>query len=425
MSTDIVLSKNVVLTRSVLNQSRDDPVIHSKNSRAHLVEEWRSAGEKQRNWKSKIRRVTQATTHLSGERQVITSSPGSAVLEYYTSKPLYLNDQVDYYRYRSHSGDLGYLHPEVSLDPLSSLDLAENVARERFYADIRQKQTAFTGGVFVGELRRAVKMIRSPAMALRKRVHYLYKRIFSNWKRSRKQMKTANRIMAETWLEGSYGWAPLINDIKNGHEALHDLTKNQKYNQFVFLRGFGDNNTSSRQIFSESNGALRYNLCFLKKRENIVHYRGVMAIEVENPYMSESRYWGFSPNDIIPTVWELTPYSFLIDYFSNIGKVLDAYSVLRTRLRWGARTQRQAGIVLLEDAVSTIDLDPDAIIISHFVNSGSLNNTKSSFTRTPISQVPIPDFRFKLPNSSTKWINIAALVALRSRNVKTSSFYYE
>jgi hypothetical protein len=43
---------------------------------------------------------------------------------------------------------------------------------------------------------------------------------------------------------------------------------------------------------------------------------------------------GFDPLQIIPTAWELLPWSFLIDYFSNIGDVLETAVVSRSNIAW-------------------------------------------------------------------------------------------
>lgn len=359
-------------------------------------------------YRQKIKMAEQATTSFQAEQTTVSSRDGRALYEFMTG-----NNPATGYRFRERTGSLFNGIGIPSVPHSSELATAENIAREKFYARYRSTQTAFQGGTALGELRETLSMLRSPAKSLRKRVGDLYDRILRNKGKAGRTTNSRNRYLSETWLEHSFGWTPLINDIKDAHSLLE---KRKDYLDRNIVVIHGRHSTTSETVSSgPSFGAGFLQYVSSKKLTNTseVWYRGAIKCSTNQPYTSEARLWGFSPDNIIPTVWELIPYSFLIDYFTNIGKVIDAWSVRKCHLSWGARTERQVGILQLVDARSTNNLAVFKILQQAF-SPGDWRSEAKRVKRLPINSVPIPDFRFKLPGYSTQWLNIAALVRVRA-----------
>lgn len=362
------------------------------------------------NWQRRIKLGQNATSHRTGEIVRITARPGSAVFNYRTTAT------CSGIRIRERTG---YLLKDMGIPgfpPPSEETTAENQARERFYSAYRSKQTAFTGGVFAGELSKTIKMLRNPAHALRKSVQQTMDTIVKNqrrWGQRKAKAYKRNRAIRDTWLEHSYGWTPLINDVKSGYEAISKYGNRRPPR--VIVKGIGEVLTESydRTAVSYSAGKLGYRVASRDTLTTFVRYKGAIRMSVDKGPLADMRYWGFSPSDIVPTIWELVPYSFLIDYFTNIGKVIDAVSMPTVHLSWGVRTLRRSAIRQSVDAESTNDYRGVVSINDDFFLPGNWRSERTAFVRSPVDSVPIPDLRFKLPNSTTQWLNIGALVRLK------------
>lgn len=367
-------------------------------------------------YERKLALAQQATSPLIGQRSSVRSIPGRCVYEFYTSVVSPVG-----YRYRER---IGHLCASIGIPGVvhsSEAAAAENIAREVFYAKYRSAQTSFQGGVALGELRETLRMLRSPAKALRKKVGDLYDKVLRSKRRAGKKAKDQNRAISQTWLEGSFGWRPLISDIEDAHRTLENRKEYLDRNIVVIV---GVHSTTSETVLpntvSYGSGFLGYVASTRHTKTSMVKYRGAVVCKTDVPWKSEARLWGFSPDNIIPTIWELVPYSFLIDYFTNIGKVLDAWSMRRCHLTWGARTERRVGIYQLVDARRSNTYGGVVKILTDTFDIGDWTSETKSVVRTPVNSVPLPDFRFKLPGNSTQWLNIGALVRLRSISSRRS-----
>jgi len=207
----------------------------------------------------------------------------------------------------------------------------------------------------------------------------------------------------------------LISDVK---DALETLEKRKDYlnRNLVVITGYHSTNSESfdRNTVSYFSGGLGYQASTRGDQKVEIKYRGAVRCDTSNPYVSEQRLWGFSPDNIIPTVWELVPYSFLIDYFTNIGKVLDSFALRKVDLAWGIRTERRLGIYQVVD-VRNANSKPQYKVLREVTSIGDYRSEAKVVIRTPISSVPIPEFRFRVPGFATQWLNIGALVRLKAR----------
>jgi hypothetical protein len=129
---------------------------------------------------------------------------------------------------------------------------------------------------------------------------------------------------------------------------------------------------------------------------------------------------GYDPASFLPTVWELIPYSFLIDYFTNIGEIIEGWSSLLTRLAWCNRTVRRSYVRTLSshaDLSSIQKFNPSVNSVSFVPSEGVI--TKSHVLREKFEGTRVPDFVLKVPGmGSLKWLNIAALIAGRNGDRK-------
>jgi len=109
-------------------------------------------------------------------------------------------------------GGTSFAFPDNTFDNNLILD-AQNAASIAVRKRIIKEQEAFSGLVFLGELRESIKMLRNPAAAARE-----YTGLFLNdMQRQRRQQskKKFSKTLADSWLEYSFGMAPLMSDISD------------------------------------------------------------------------------------------------------------------------------------------------------------------------------------------------------------------
>lgn len=285
-------------------------------------------------------------------------------------------------------------------------------ARIDFLQKCRSARRRFQGGVFLGELREAINMIARPGAALRRGIG-AYLADAKNVVR-RYHYTDRGRILTKTWLEYSYGWRPLFRDIDSGMRALAATDHIVPDIIVGVASDEGGSNPVSRSTLASGGNTIGTAL-FREKTRGSVRYLGCVAWESTNRAQEwESPKWGLTLSDFVPTVWELIPYSFIVDYFSNVGQVIDASSFGVVSLRWGVRSQLlNSSIQMGRQSSSFYGLSPSAKPIYSTVNLSLSQLSSWSFSRTLITSVSVGlnDLRFRVPGVSDwrKWANLAAL----------------
>lgn len=133
---------------------------------------------------------------------------------------------------------------------------------------------------------------------------------------SKKDIHKIPKRFSQYWLEYRYGWTPLILDAYSAVQALADKIKD------------GDivNGTSS-QVVEISRATQRFedyaniaNVSVFEKLSGTQTYRGAYYARVDS---SKLRRFGTDP---MLTAWELTPWSFVLDWFIDVNSYLQAIS---------------------------------------------------------------------------------------------------
>lgn len=376
------------------------------------------------NWKRRIANLKPATTSLEGSRKYADMRSG--YYSYFT-EDVATKQKIETYRY----GLMGYKPNFPDVTSLSTVK-ADNQAKTRFLKRAIQAQNHIQGAVSVGELAETLRMIRNPAKSLRSGIDdYLEnakKRI-----RSRRNVNggpisnaSVRRILADTWLEKAFGWGPLINDIQTGAETLA-RRRHEWRRETIYIRAGGSEVTmTNTPISSGVYGYLRTYGWGVNKFDAQVKYYGVIKREVYNDYAFDAKLFGFTPQDFLPTVWELIPYSFLVDYFTNIGDIINAYSHQRLDIAWCnkgvKKTGRHEGTIIFDDKYAKDSFAPQAWQTKFLGISRSdpkLVLQHDMVYRTAYEESFVPTIEFQIPDMGLKWLNLAAL-ATASADVRRS-----
>jgi hypothetical protein len=125
------------------------------------------------------------------------------------------------------------------------------------------------------------------------------------------------------------------------------------------------------------------------------------------------RTFGISWQDVLPAAWELIPYSFLIDYFTNIGEVISGFSHGRAGLGWVSRGIAKACITGWND-VEVEYLNPSNVlkeVVYAQLGAPCFRVSRTITRERTYTGSMIPSFEWQIPGMGLKWLNLAALVA--------------
>lgn len=393
-------------------------------------------GNRMPSWKRRIREGKSATTYMVGtKKKVLEWTPGSYALVYtdWISPKLWTEQ---YYK----SGAWLY-SSEFLVFPTynnSGETAADNIAKAKFVKRAIQAQTTFQVGVSGGEMRETLRFIRSPLRGLHQSLRD-YMMLVKKRARERRYVKRRNldkkvretllnRMVAGTWLESQLAIAPLMGEVKSGAEALARIvTKVER--ERVPINAKGEYSTIAKSFNPPTAWSVdKFRVYIETVYTNQVIYRG--AVRVVNPYKhrvaSGLQVMGFMPKDFLPTIWELIPYSFLMDYVANIDDIIAAASFARSNLAWVQRTTRREAVrttTLLYDSVArvnSLNLDPsvgEKIITNRFSAPRSVL-LSSRVERSVYEGGLVPDLTFNVPSSAKKWANITGLLLVQKRVIK-------
>lgn len=362
-------------------------------------------------WRFLIRRRVNATTAMSYEYR---NRQENLKAGYYAK--LFSKDASGNWRQwaeygRKESG------PQFQRPPISATfpadSIADTTARLSLLGKIRDAQTQFQAGTFAGELRETIQMLKRPALALRRGVDS-YARSAKKAVRRLKDPAHVNRALRETWLETQYGWKPLISDIQSASVALGEAAGSVTK---VFLRSGGRAEQNASESINLNVNSIPIVGLFATHREVSVRYKVAVSIWGNGENVGSAR-WGLDGSNFFPTIWNLIPYSFLVDYFSTIGKVIDAACLQHFVIDWGCKTVRRAA----SETCLSLKLQPGTIFLSDAEKRYDTGTSMQSFVNEVVQgnrssvmhvETGFADLRLQIPENPWKWLNIAALANAR------------
>jgi hypothetical protein len=143
-------------------------------------------------------------------------------------------------------------------------------------------------------------------------------------------------------------------------------------------------------------------------------YRACMTTGAVNGTISVPQTLGLLPEDWAPTLYELFPFSFVLDYFLQVGDLVNAMSFRRSRIIWGTSTQRTFTRRTYSVPIIRVDPSLGAFPTYRLMKADAWGGDAvlevESVTRADILQVSLlPDLFWHLPFNRKPWANLAAL----------------
>jgi len=148
------------------------------------------------------------------------------------------------------------------------------------------------------------------------------KRVRNHARRNLREVASkGDKVAAQAYLEYVYGWKPLVSDVFGAYQLLKDYSTGKKA---VIVHGHGSSSQQEQTSFQDSypstvGGNWIKNQSSTKVRTrcdlygrvdpNLVAWRMLNQLGLLNP---------------LSFAWELTPWSFVVDWFIPVGPVLNA-----------------------------------------------------------------------------------------------------
>lgn len=265
------------------------------------------------------------------------------------------------------------------------------------------KDQDFHLGQFLGEFEQTERMIANRIRTIANQVRrYRRGNPAGVWERIKRYHKGGcgrryARWIPRGWLELQYGWRPLLSDIWG---AINHLMKEGR-DPLISVKGYAQEEDEMIQNISGLLGAsctLRYRVqhkCWVR-----LYYR------LNNAGLAEVSSLGLlNPLEVI---WELVPYSFVVDWVLPIGP-------------WLGSLTADAGFSFVGGSVSRMTKNPSGGSVLRF-NMGNTPPGKTtgdppvmegeafSFTRGCYPNSPVPGLYIKNPLSAEHIANATALL---------------
>jgi hypothetical protein len=406
-----------VWSRDTISSNPAYRVLHLDSSRKTLTRQrWGISNPK---YKSAIANHVTATTQLDGSFNSLEAHRSRARITF-----IWAANGGDI-QTREAYGDI-CAHATSVLTYTAFTSKADAWATSKFLKEIRRMEVKMSGPTFAGELRQTLRMLRKPAAGLqdgvRRYLDALRERNQSNRnrnfkKRPRQYSRELSKIASDSWLEYSFGWLPFINDIDGARDAYNDLFEIDRFERVS--GGAIDEKLISSSTVSDPLTLPGSGILFLRNQRivssEMFRYRGGVRARAATTATDRLARFGFTPSEFLPTAWELLPWSFLVDYFANIGDILSAAVTDTSNVVWVNRSWVRQGT-----KVQTCSIDPASLTAYKNPPNRLLSVDESpgySIFKTRIVNRSVgstnaiwPTLTFNYPSSPARLLNIAALL---------------
>lgn len=307
--------------------------------------------------------------------------------------------------------------PDVAMPTLPGAafpsDTAEFDAARAFAKSYTQKSRSYRGGNAIVELVETIRMFTHP-------IKSIYTKSFRFTERLRRIRHLAiphklryRQYLTDAFLQYQLGIAPLMSDAAELRDAIANLANDLGSKTTERIVGNGHETVQNELItgqflvggvFARQNRLMTTNYS--------VRYTGAFrCVPPGVPAVQAS--FGLGWQDVLPAVWEAIPFSFVLDYFSNCGAMIEGLAFANAQMAWMQKTTR---IDRVRKATAAY---PDVSSLPFYdidVTGGAYYAGATRVNRTAITLIPYPRFQFKLPGmESLAWLNVAALASAFAR----------
>jgi hypothetical protein len=248
-------------------------------------------------------------------------------------------------------------------------------------------------GTMLAEMRKTVSTVEGAAEEFRDLLERCQK---AAHKRGR--FGSAFKLFATTWMAGQYAYGQIVRDVQTVHDFMKKPVITQKSGKSHGSAHFVQNGVWTASIASESPTSGVFGSVSTVDEYNITASSHVLV-----RYSDRPNYFLDGPT----TLWEMVPYSWMIDWFVNFGEWLTAMYVLRTA------TETVASLGYLVSVVRSSTLHDVRSLGTVYLN-GTANATSEGLEvlklRVPQPNPTYKDLRIKVNLSVDKLRSLTSVL---------------
>jgi hypothetical protein len=376
-------------------------------------------------WKAQIRQGLSATTAMTATRKSVVAK--KCLIEVRTSSTLGVPGNFGCTEWKGYP-----LYGMPDLDPPTLALMADvrNAALAKFFSHVAEARNNSQYGETLGEWKETVRAVTNPLGALRdfiirwrrtskkrlrrfKRRGRTTARADRRFRTNQRQSEALAKAVAGTYLEFVFGWIPLV---KSTNEAVQRMLDRWDYPERKVVKGKGwaDYNGVNTEGSLFTHDMVRVTQG-VKTHSRIEHrFKASIKTGAVGGKISLAQTLGLLPSDFVPTIYELFPFSFVLDYFLQVGDLINAMSFRRDWIVWGIETRRIFTERIYSVPITRVDpsLGPFPSTRLEFMNAwgGDATLRSDSVMRQDITQVSLlPDLYWHMPFNWKAWVNLSAL----------------
>lgn len=407
----------------LLIDPRQTPILiqHYSGSRqnvVHFAVQPSTVGYKNPFWRDQVRKLENACTSFTG----IDYSEDPRPFVSLDQSILYRrqSDGVVVYRYASagYSGLTSVTPPAYSDPPGSVITDVTNRCIRDFLKSVDSAQSSLEAGQDLGEWKQTLEAVHHPLNSLKTGIlNYLL--ALKKRKRKYPNPKVLKKVLADTYLEFHFGWQPLVADVA---QAIADIGRFRFPAIPVRGRAKSTYSRTTTTVLGGYDFPVTHTHSYDETSTYEVRYKGMLRPKNlgSDGRLSLAQSLQLTPDKWLPTAWDLLPYSWMSDYFVNIGDIITGLSAaMSIDLAWGVNTSRHH-IDRMYHEVSMPDpyiQEPGYDIIEHVnsVHGGTCHTWAKKVNRSPLlTSDLIPRLEFSIPKSQYPFYNMGAILLQQS-----------
>lgn len=309
----------------------------------------------------------------------------------------------------SWSGDLAARVELMGLAPDSSMNFIDDQGPYLvMLAQAKINKDSVMSGEVLADIGRTIGMIRKPFSSARRILGNCLKDARKSYGKTFRSVQKAN---ASAWLEYRYGMTPLLLDGTQIVENALSMKARQMKRRIVFRTS----NVKTRNAVSTFAGVGVPGFPWLVsgsvRVDRTVKTDAGVIVEFAEASTARQLATDFSvtPEALNPLIWELMPFSFVVDWFVSVGPLLSALALpphVRVAGNWVTSVDRQTLTYASSDLTEYVaSLDRNV----HGSFGGSVSTSQTAHRRCNLALPPYPVI---LPefSSITHAVDAAALM---------------
>lgn len=314
-------------------------------------------------------------------------------------------------KHRAYSDDLG-MHPGTGNEPpghdAGAVDaVAQAKGLKRLYTRITQGRKLL-GMAYVAEYGKSSQLMRQYAAGVGKAFKTASNGLERDlWRLERRLnnsalTSTSNKaarildLASDHWLRLNFGLKPLIDDTEALVTSINSFNNESQRGARVYrvVGGHSAKNATVNGSPVTADSHTGWKQLLARSRETNVRYKYLAFDAAKREGWAGRDSLGLTPADVLPTLYELLPWSWALDYVSNTGDVIQAFS---TSVGFIGKTQvtRVRTDTVLDWGVDCSSLTPGWTLVYNAWSPGQRVYTRTEINRSSVSGLPSPPWLFQ------------------------------